>query len=129
MNIKKIINEELDGLNYVYHGTNVGAGYHIQRSGGMKLNAANNNEPYISFTSKLDVANYYAKMKGGSDKGVVLRTKLNDNFKLSPKYNKNDDGFEQITSNEIPVDLLEIKTKYGWIPLNNWDFIENKIIN
>jgi hypothetical protein len=84
------------------------------------------NEPFISFTSKPNVANYYANMKGGSERGIVLRTKLTNEFSLSPKYNKNN-GYEWITKKEIPIKELEINTKYGWIPLNNWDFIDKKI--
>ena len=65
-NILSVINEEIKDFiadkNYVYHGTNDGAGYHIQLNGGMKINAANNNEPFISFTSKPEVAKYYADM-------------------------------------------------------------------
>jgi len=111
---------------YVYHGTYDGAGYYIQRTGSMKINAAGNNEPYISFTSKPNVAKYYADMKGGSARGIVLRTKKTSDFQLSSKYKKND-SYEWITTREIPVDELEINTKYGWIPLNSWDFIDKEI--
>jgi len=126
----RMINEEIrnfvtDG-EYVYHGTYDGAAYSIQRDGRMKLNAAGNNEHYISFTSKPKVALYYAEMKGGSGRGVVLRTKKTDDFKLTPKYEKNE-GFEWITIREIPVEEIEIKTKYGWIPLDNWDFIDKEM--
>jgi len=89
----------------------------------MKINKAigsrsNSPDSYILFTSKPDVANYYAKMKGGN-KGVVLRTKKTNDFKLSPKYDKNEE-YEWITTREIPISELEIKTNGGWIPLNNW---------
>ena len=125
-----IIDEEIQNFinekNYVYHGTYDGAGHSIQRDGKMKINAANNNEPFISFTSKPNTAKYYADMKGGSIRGIVLRTKLTDNFQSSPKYKKND-GYEWITLKEIPIDELEINTEYGWIPLNDWDFIDKKV--
>jgi hypothetical protein len=87
LKLLKIIQEEIQNFNdeYIYHGTYDGAGYAIQRNGGMKLF----NEPFISFTSKPNVANYYANMKGGSERGIVLRTKLTNEFSLSPKYNKN----------------------------------------
>ena len=126
----RMINEEIKNFvadgEYVYHGTNDGAGYHIQRDGRMKINAAGNNEPYISFTSKPKVASYYATMKGGSGRGVVLRTKKTNDFKLAPKYEKNE-GFEWITTREIPVAELEINTKHGWIPLDSWDFIDKEM--
>jgi hypothetical protein len=126
----RMINEEIQNFvaedDYVYHGTYDGAGFSIQRVGGMKINAANNGEPYISFTSKPNTAKYYADMKGGSGRGVVLRTKKTQDFKLSPKFKKND-GFEWITTREIPIEELEINTKYGWIPLDNWDFIDKEM--
>jgi hypothetical protein len=129
-NLLNIINEEIQDFiaddNYVYHGTNDGAGYHIQRSGKMKINAANNGEPFISFTSKPDTAKYYADMKGGTGRGIVLRTKLTQDFLQSPKYKKND-GYEWVTTREIPVEDLDVNTKYGWIPLNNWDFVDRNI--
>jgi len=129
----KMIHEELGSVlgeldNYIYHGTSTGAGIHIQKSGGMKINAANNNEPYISFTSNPNVANYYAQMKGGSGRSVILRTKLTNDFSLSPKFDKNK-GHEWITKKEIPVADLEIKTNVGWTPLDNWDLIDKRKIN
>lgn len=116
--IQKILNEK-----YIYHGTYVGAAYHIQRDGKMRINAAGNNEPYISFTSNPNVANYYANMKGGNERSVILRTKLNNNFTLSPKFEDNK-GHEWITDKEIPINFLEIKTKEGWIPLSDYNFIK-----
>jgi hypothetical protein len=128
--VTNIVAEEIQNFvaedGYVYHGTYDGAGYYIQRTGSMKINAANNNEPYISFTGKPNVAKYYADMKGGSARGIVLRTRKTDDFQLSPKYKKND-SYEWVTTREIPVDELEINTKYGWIPLNAWDFINKEI--
>ena len=124
--VQEEIQDFIAGDDYVYHGTYDGAGYSIQRTGRMKINAAGNNEPFISFTSKPNVAKYYADMKGGSSRGIVLRTKKTDDFQLSPKYNKNK-GQEWITTREIPIEELEINTKYGWIPLNNWDFVDRNI--
>jgi len=130
--LTNIVQEEIQNFisddNYVYHGTYDGAGYSIQRDGRMKINAANNGEPFISFTSKPNTAKYYADMKGGSDRGIVLRTKKTNDFQLSPKFKRNN-GFEWITTREIPIEELEINTKYGWIPLNNWDFIDRDIKN
>jgi len=125
-----IVQEEIQNFiadaGYVYHGTYDGAGFSIQRNGRMKINAANNGEPFISFTSKPYTAKYYADMKGGKGRGIVLRTKKTDDFQLSPKFKKND-GFEWITTKEIPIEELEINTKYGWIPLNGWDFVDRDI--
>lgn len=44
------------------------------------------------------------------------------------KFEKNN-GHEWITLKEIPIEKLEIKTKYGWVKLSNWDFIDKEIIN
>jgi hypothetical protein len=130
LDVVNIVKEEVQNFvaddSYVYHGTYDGAGYYIQRTGGMKINAAGNNEPFISFTSKPNVAKYYADMKGGSARGIVLRTKKTNDFVESPKFKKND-GFEWVTTREIPIEELEINTKYGWISLNNWDFIDKEI--
>jgi hypothetical protein len=111
---------------YLYHGTTDGAGHAIQRSGGMKINAAGNAEPFISFTAKMRVAKYYANIKGGS-RGIILRTPKTNDFRLSDKFVKND-GYEWITDKEIPLDKLEIQTKNGWVPLKNWDFVDKKVI-
>jgi hypothetical protein len=129
-NIKQIIKEEIENLTdkYIYHGTSEGATFHIQKDGRMRLNAANNNEPFISFTSKMKVANYYATMKGGRDRGVILRTIKTPDFKLTKKF-KNNDGFEYVTTREIPIDELQISTKFGWIPLKKWDIIDKKVIS
>lgn len=119
-----IIDEEIKRFdNYLYHGTSIGAVLSIKRDGKMKLNQAlgsrpNSPDSFLSFSSKPDVAEYYAKMKGGG-RGVVLRTIKTNNFKPSPKYNKND-GYEWITTKEIPTNNLEIKTVSGWIPLSKW---------
>jgi hypothetical protein len=67
-------------------------------------------------------------MKGGTDRAVILRTKLTSDFKQSPKFNKKD-GYEWITTREIPSNELEVQTNQGWIPLNNWDFIDKAIKN
>jgi len=128
--VTNIVAEEIHNFvaedDYLYHGTYDGAGYHVQLSGKMKINAAGNNEPFISFTSKPNVAKYYADMKGGSARGIVLRTKKTNEFQLSPKWKRNE-GQEWITTREIPLNELEINTKYGWIPLNSWDFIDKEI--
>lgn len=121
--VKESVNDFTAEDEYVYHGTYDGAGYHIQRTGGMKINAADNGEPFISFTSNPNVAKYYADMKGGGARGIVLRTKRTPDFKLSPKFDKNK-GHEWITTREIPADELEIRTNYGWTPLNNWDLTD-----
>ena len=121
--------QELAGVNsekeFIYHGTNDGAAYHIQKSGKMKINAANNNEPYISFTSDMKVAKYYAEMKGDKYRAVVLRIMKTPDFSLSPKFEKNK-GHEWITEREIPINEIEIETKEGWVPLEKWDIIDKK---
>lgn len=54
---------------------------------------------------------------------AVLRTKLNNDFHLSPRISKNK-GEEYITFKKIPSSELEIKTMDGsWKPLNNWNVI------
>lgn len=65
-------------------------------------------------------------LKGGKNRGIILRTKLTNDFELSPKFIKNK-GFEWITKEEISSNKLEINTQYGWIPLNNWNFIDHDI--
>ena len=129
--LESIIKEEIHNFTkedgYLYHGTYDGAGVSIQRDGRMKINAAGNNEPFISFTSMPDAAKYYANMKGGASRGIILRIKKTSEFQLSPKFRKKDNGFEWITTREIPINEIEINTKYGWIPLNDWDFIDKEI--
>lgn len=120
---KNTISEQFSGEDYIYHGTGKGQALNIQRDGYMKPNKTGEEEPSISFTQNLDYANYYAKAKGGNDKMVVLRTKLNNNFHLSPRILKNK-GYEYITFKKIPSSELEIRTENGsWKPLNNWNVI------
>lgn len=108
---------------YIYHGTGKGQALNIQRDGYMKLNKTGEEKPSISFTKDLDYAKYYAKAKGGSSKMAILRTKLNNDFFLSPRILKNK-GDEYITFKNVPSSDLEIMTSDGlWIPLNDWDVI------
>ena len=129
LDFDKQLNEISSESEYIYHGTHDGAVHRMQRDGRMRLNAANNNEPYISFTSDPRVAEYYANAKGGPSKGIVLRTIKTGDFSLSPKFEKNQ-GFEWITTREIPVEELEIRLKdSNWSPLMKWDVIDKKVIN
>jgi hypothetical protein len=84
----------------------------------MKTNKTGEEHPSISFTDDLDYAKYYASVKGG----VILRTKLDSSFKLSPRI-KNNKGDEYITFNNIPSSNLEIMTNFGWKPLDEWNVI------
>lgn len=120
---KSTISEQFSGKDYIYHGTGKGQALNIQRDGYMKPNRNGEEEPSISFTQNLDYANYYAKAKGGDNKMVVLKTKLNNNFHLSPRILKNK-GHEYITFKKIPSSELEIRTNNGsWKPLNDWNII------
>ena len=110
-------------IEYIYHGTTMGAAISIQREGKMKLFL----EPYISFSSHYRVSRYYSMVKGGSDRNVILRTILTNEFSLSPKF-KHNNGHEWITDKEIPIDKLEVETIQGWVPLSKWDFIDKKIM-
>ena len=115
--------EYLDNDNFIYHGTGKGQALNIQKSGFMKSNNTGEEQPSISFTNNLDYAKYYAKSKGGLDKMVILRTKLDYNFNLSPRIVKNK-GDEYITFKPVSSDKLQILTKYNeWVPLNYWDVI------
>lgn len=54
---------------------------------------------------------------------AILRTKLNNDFFLSPRILKNK-GDEYITFKNVPSSDLEIMTNDSlWIPLNDWDVI------
>lgn len=108
---------------FIYHGTNKGAALNIQKDGYMKPHNTGEELASISFTSDINYAEYYAKYKGGKDKMVILRTKLSDKFKPSPKYDNND-GYEYITFNKIYTDELEIRTpNKTWISLDKWNVI------
>lgn len=111
--------ESINVVKYIFHGTHTGACITIQRDGKMKLFE----NPYISFTSHLNVAQGYAERKGGTYRCQVLRTLKTDDFKLSQKFNTNN-GYEWETPNEIPIDRLEVKTDSGWVPLSRWDFVD-----
>ena len=111
---------------YIYHGTGKGQALNIQKSGHMNPNKTGERLPSISFTAKLKYAEYYAKVKGGVDKMVILRTKITESFEMSDRI-KDNKGYEFITFKPIPVSDLEIKTSTnGWQPLEKWDVIFNE---
>ena len=118
-----IENKKVKNDGYIYHGTGKGQALNIQRDGYMKPNKTGEIEPSISFTNDIEYAKYYAKSKGGISKMCILRTKMNDNFQLSPRI-KNNKGDEYITFENIPSSKLEIMTNYSnWYPLDNWNVI------
>ena len=120
--IKKILIEQLTN-GFIYHGTNKGAALRIQNDGYMKPKNTGEEQPSISFTNDMDYAQYYANVKGGSTNGVILRTRLSDKFKLSPRIVDNK-GDEYVSFDTVPTSVLEIKTKWGkWEPLDSWDVI------
>lgn len=116
------IYENNDSDIYIYHGTGKGQALRIQMSGYMITNDTGDEKPSISFTNNIDYAKYYAKYKGGKDKMVILRTKLNDKFKISNKIRDNK-GEEYVTFEEIPSSELEILTNSGWVDFNSWNII------
>jgi hypothetical protein len=120
--------ESVSDNDFIYHGTSKGAALNIQRDGYMKPNNTGEEKPSISFTNDLRYAEYYAKSKGGNDKMVILRTVLNNDFKLSPKI-RNNKGVEYITFEKIQSVNLEIKTPSGWKPLNEWNVIFDEPLN
>lgn len=114
---------------YIYHGTGKGQARNIQRDGYMKTNRTGEEESSISFTDDLNYAKYYAKSKGGESKMCILRTKLDNDFKLSPRI-KNNKGDEYITFKEVPSSSLEVLTNNGeWKPLDSWDVIFDEPLN
>jgi len=121
--IIEFLNENNQHDKYIYHGTGKGQALNIQKDGYMKPNRTGEAYPSISFTNDLNYANYYANAKGGNTNMVVLRTKLDDEFMLSPRI-KNNKGDEYITFDAIPSTKLEILTKNsGWQSLNDWNVI------
>jgi hypothetical protein len=108
--------------NYIYHGTGRGQSLHIQNDGYMKTNNTGDEKPSISFTNDINYAKYYAKYKGGESKMVILRTKLNDKFKISDKV-KNGKVKEYVTFDNLLSNELEILMPSGWHNLNNWNVI------
>ena len=110
-------------IEYIYHGTGKGQALNIQRDGYMKPNITGEEKPSISFTNDLDYAKYYAKSKGGVSKMCILRTKLTNDFKLSPRI-ANNKGDEYITFINLPSSDLEVMTSYGdWKNLDDWNVI------
>lgn len=131
--IRTTIKEKLDKMvnnnTYIYHGTGKGQALNIQRDGYMKPNKTGEERPSISFTNDLNYAKYYGKSKGGLSKMCILRTKLTDDYQLSPKI-LNNKGDEYITFKNVPSSDLEIMTKNGeWQPLDNWNVIFDEPLN
>jgi len=120
------LNENSVTNNHIYHGTGKGQALNIQKDGFMKPNSTGEEKPSISFTDNLDYAKYYANAKGGATKMVILRTELNNTFKLSPRI-KNNKGVEYVTFTPISAYDLEIITPdNNWVPLNSWDVVFNE---
>ena len=113
-----------DNNEFIYHGTGKGQALNIQKDGYMKPNSNGESKPSISFTKDLEYAKYYAKYKSSVSKMVILRTKLDDSFKLSTRIIYNN-GDEYVTFEKIPSSKLEIySNKEGnWKPLDDWNVI------
>ncbi len=125
----KYLNEKITSDGYIYHGTGKGQALSIQRDGYMKPNNTGEDKASISFTNDLDYAKYYAKSKGGSSKMVILRTKLDNSFKLSPRIAKNK-GDEYVTFDKLSADKIEIMSNDGrYHPLNKLDVIFDEPLN
>lgn len=120
--VSEIFKETLNE-GYVFHGTGKGQALNIQKDGFMKPNRTGEDAPSVSFSDNLEYAKYYARMKGGSSKMCILRTRLTKDFKLSARI-KNNKGVEYITFRKIPSSDLEVLTnKEDWKPLDEWDVI------
>jgi len=123
--IYRIAQEIFDG--YIYHGTSKGAALGIQRDGYMTPKNTGEIKPSVSFTKSFDYAKYYASAKGGSDKLVVLRTKLDDGFSMSERISDNK-GYEYVTFEPVSISRLEILVPDGsWQPLESWDVIYDEV--
>jgi len=115
------IEKQIDG--FIYHGTGKGQALNIQKDGFMKPNRTGEEHPSISFTKSFNYSKYYATVKGGSNKMVILRTKLTNDFILSPKI-LNNKGDEYVTFKKVSTNDLEILCPDNkWRPLNEWDVI------
>lgn len=116
------IYENYKSNDFIYHGTGKGQALNIQRDGFMKPKNTGEEKPSISFTNDLDYAKYYAKSKGGVYM-TILRTKLDEKFKLSPRI-RNNKGDEYVTFEKIFSSDLELMTlNNGWQPLNKWNVV------
>jgi hypothetical protein len=127
--IKEYLNEQVKNDGYIYHGTGKGQAMNIQNDGYMKPNRTGEEQPSISFTNDLDYAKYYAKSKAGISKMCILRTKLTDDYQLSPRI-VNNKGDEYITFKNVPSSDLEVMTMGGgWQPLDSWNVIFDEPLN
>lgn len=128
--VDSTINEYLnESPVYIYHGTGKGQALNIQRDGYMKPNKTGEQQPSISFTNDLNYAKYYGRVKVGHSKMTILRTKLTDDFQLSPRI-ANNKGDEYITFKPIPSTDLEILSSDGsWQPLDSWNVVFDEPLN
>lgn len=127
--IKEYLNEQVKNDGYIYHGTGKGQAMNIQNDGYMKPNKTGEEQPSISFTNDLDYAKYYAKSKSGISKMCILRTKLTNDYQLSPRI-VNNKGDEYITFKNVPSSDLEVMTMGdGWQPLVSWNVIFDEPLN
>lgn len=127
--IKETLSERVKSSEYIYHGTGKGQALNIQRDGYMKPKTTGEEQPSISFTNDIDYAKSFAKTKVGISKMCILRTKLTDDFQLSPRI-VNNKGDEYITFEKIQSSVLDVMTMSGeWQPLNNWNVIFDEPLN
>lgn len=122
--MKKIIilSESQIFSKYLYHGTGIGQVLRIQESGFLMPNATGEQSPSISFSAHFDFVKKYAAIKHGH-KAVILRTLHDNSFQLSSRI-ANNDGYEYITFEPIPVDELEILYNNNWEALKHWNLFD-----
>lgn len=114
---------------YIYHGTGKGQAMNIQKDGYMKTNKTGEEQQSISFSKYLDYAKCYARLKCGVSKMCILRTKLTDDYQISPRI-RNNKGYEYITFKNVQLSDLEVMTmSAGWQPLDSWNVIFDEPLN
>lgn len=112
---------------YVYHGTSKGAAYKIQREQSMKPGQASGSPKAPLFFSNTEEYAYSYASRKDSGGGVLLRIKKTPDMKISDRVSNEGGYLEYYTLRQIPIGEIEIKTKNGWIPLADNDFISENI--
>lgn len=114
------------GNEYVYHGTSRGAAYRIKKYGKMSIGQASGSpDAPLFFSNQEQYALTYAQRKDSSG-GVLFRIKRTPDMKVNNSIIKRGKYVEYYTYREVPAGEIEVKTKDGWIPLENFDIISEQ---
>ena len=80
----------------------------------------------VSLSTNEQYAKTYAERK--SSQNEVFRIKDTGRLTIDERIGQKGKNYDVKSLEDIPPDLIEVKTPDGWVPIKEWDFIEKKKI-